>query len=408
LSPSDTPPGPPPDGDDLLSQAYFRETNVAEEVAQVGDPGRSILGKLAKCFAALLLVFVLLDVAVRKLWPQEELLTFMDGEVAFYTMKLKHYLAQPAPDVLFLGSSRTRMGVDAGLFSAEVSKKAGRPIRAFNLGLDGASVTEFHSLVSTHLPEKTPPYVVICISGLEIVQRYDFHYAPRFLWGFSNFVEYFSSTSYDDFDVDKVDYFLESVVCSFWYLFENRDPLRKMLNAYGGVFLGLEGAEGKLKYMEKLGQRKVNLSFAESGYWAVPSENTFDKLLAARPGKYKMKRFFDSAEEAFGSNENVALLERVILDLQSRGSQVLLAEIPPSPHAQKEMPEEAGVDFRRWWTRKAQAMGVPFITSPPDETKLSDQMYFDISHLSDRGAWLYTFSLAERICATDYFERQGP
>ena len=145
-------------GDDtLLSQAFFRDQNVADSERGPGDRAGKIVRRLALYLLPLVVLIAAGDLAARKLVTPEALLPYMQKEFAFYTMKVEHFLKLPTPDLVVVGSSRTRNGVNAQLLSKALSAHWKRPAKAYNLGLDGAMIEEFYGLVSSRLPDPPPP-----------------------------------------------------------------------------------------------------------------------------------------------------------------------------------------------------------------------------------------------------------
>ncbi|MFH1999065.1 MAG: hypothetical protein ABIK28_05245, partial [Planctomycetota bacterium] len=230
-------------GSPLISKAFFRDKNVADEGFGPGDKAKTIFRKLLLCLIPLFALVFAVDAAVQHYLPEKKLLPYMQKEIAFYTLKVEHFKELPLPDLVVIGSSRTRNGVNTKRLSEDLSTYWGRPARAFNLGLDGAMISEFYSLLSSQMPDPAPPYVVICVSGQEVVQFKDFFFAPRFLWKASDLISYLSRISYDEFSATSVEYYIESIICRFWYTFKHRDARQEMVKEQAGRLLGVESCK---------------------------------------------------------------------------------------------------------------------------------------------------------------------
>jgi hypothetical protein len=394
-------------GEDVLSQAFFRDRNVAEEGKGPGDSRIRIFRRMAFFLVPVLILLFGVDLAVRYLLPPERLLPYMQKDIAFYTLKVDRFLEKPAPDLLVLGSSRTRKGVNGQLLSHKISKYWGRPARAFNLGLDGAMAEEIYALLTSHMHDPPPPYVVVCLSGMEVTQAHNFRFAPRFLWKFRNFLGYVSGTSFDDFSAESVEYYIESILCNFWYMFSHRDALLKLVAEKAGVFLGVESSiqEAELRASPKR-QESLGVILAEYGYKAEhhPGPN-WEEQMRADPKKIpKISKLRLEKDEALFTESSVELLRRIVEQVKKMGSKLIFVEIPPSPIDQRTRSMMGGEKFRAWMNGVADELDVTFLTMPAKETGLTNALYIDASHLTARGADHYTHLLFDKIRAVGFLD----
>jgi hypothetical protein len=394
-------------GEDVLSQAFFRDRNVADEGKGPGESRLKIFRRMAVYLVPVLVLLFVIDLAARKLFPPEKLLPYMQKDIAFYTLKVDRFLEKPAPDLLVLGSSRTRKGVNARLLSHKLTKYWGRPARAFNLGLDGAMAEEIYALLTSHMHDPPPPYVVICLSGMEVTQAHNFRFAPRFLWKLPNFIGYLFGTSFEDFSAESVEYYIESILCNFWYLFNHRDAFMKMVAEKAGVFLGVESSinEAEMRASPRR-QESLGVILADYGYKAehhqVPN---WEEQMRADPKKVpKISKERLEKDEALFTESSVELVRKIVEQVRAMGSKLILVEIPPSPIDQRTRSMMGGEKFRAWMNGVADELGVTFITMPAKETGLTNALYIDASHLNARGADRYTHLLFDKIRAAGFLE----
>ncbi|HZM00087.1 MAG TPA: hypothetical protein VFD43_07545 [Planctomycetota bacterium] len=204
---------------DLLEQAWLRDRNVADTVV---TGGHSIFRRLAWRAAAVLAGLVVVDLVLAATLPPVALLPDSQIEAAEYSLKVDRFAASPAPDVLFLGSSRVRDAVVPSLVASLLEQAWGRPARAYNLGLPNATLEEYRAIVGSHLPDPAPRYVVLGLSGTELVNPDTFQYASRFLWHWSDFSSWLADVSWEGFRVEHVENYIELELARRWYLFGQR------------------------------------------------------------------------------------------------------------------------------------------------------------------------------------------
>jgi hypothetical protein len=364
---------------------------------------------LALFIIPILLLVAGIDLAARTLFPPDALLPYMQRYLAFYTLKVERFQSKPAPDVLFLGSSRVRDGVVPTIFKEALSRRWGRPAKVYNLGLAGAHTEEIYTLVNSYLPDPSPPYVVIGLSGREAVWIHDFQYASRFLWTLPDIMDYLTRVSFEEFQVKHVEYFIEFSICRLWYLFAHRDELSKMTREWMNHILGVgaDSIQARKDALER--KRLVKNVNAEDGHSPVlsPFKNLEDRLLK-EAGKVQLPplRGGETVEDFFDESSS-KMLGKIIARLLEGGSRVALAETPPSPYLQGHEPMLHGPGLREWMARVAASEGVPFIAFPPEETGLTNAMYGDISHFNSKGAAAYTLQLFERLCEAGFFQEDA-
>jgi hypothetical protein len=394
-----------------LSQAFYRDRNVADARTGPGDSRVTLLRSLAAWGLPMFLLLFLADLALEWAFPPEALLPYMQKEIAFYTMKVERFGEGPVPDVLFIGSSRMRDAVIPSVFAADLASHLERPVNAFNLGLGGAQAVEYHALVSSHLPDPPPPYVILGFSGTEVAHVQNFAYASRFLWSVPNFISYLKRTSFKDFRVKHVEYFIESLLCRFWYLFEYRDSLSKRIAEPIAAFLGLEKDPGDPGESDAERSRIIANVLAEDGYEPFLSAFTnLEHRLKNNPKsirKKMQKRELIKDPDMF-DDATILLLKEIVSCLRGKGSRVALVETPPSPYLQALNPVLHGRGFRTFMSRAAKEIDVLFLPFTPWETGLSNAMYGDLSHLSKAGAEIYSHFLFHKLRQAGFFEGDGP
>jgi hypothetical protein len=383
---------------DALSQAFFRDRNVAEEGAGPGDPRRVILGRMLLYVAPVFLILAGVDLFLRSGYPPGKLLPHMQIQAAFYTQKVNLFERSPAPDVVFLGSSRVREGLNSKVFAEALSRYWNRPAKVFNLGLNQALAEEYRALAASHFPEPAPPYVVIALSGTEVVRAHDFNYASRFLWTLPDLASYLGRTSFEHFDVKHVEYFIESQLCRVWYLFAQRDAFQGLIEETAKRVAGLDVdiAEG-----ETLRSRVL----AADGYEPFNKDpKTLEEVLQKREKAVRLPARDRIRDPDAFNEEGAAVLRLTVEALEARGCRVAFVELPPSPYLQRRSPVVHGEPFRTWMEKVAGGLGVLFVPVLSRENGLTNAMYQDFGHLSVEGAKRYSRLVFDRLREAGFFD----
>ncbi len=425
------PAGEADDGEDLLSEAFFRDRNVADEVHGPDGEGRSAAGggpvrpsiarRLLPRLGLLVLAFAVIDVVLRTVLPPPVLVRQMQGEAAAYTVKVDAFAEGPAPDVLFLGSSRVRDGMVPQVMAERLGSTWGRVPRVYNLGLVNAKAEEWYSLVASHLPEPPPPYVIIGVTGSELVRVHNFQYAARFLWRRSTFADYLGRTSWHDFRVEHVEHYLESVLGRVWYLFGQRIALRNRLDHAVRDALGLTNERQRL-LRDMLGNETEKFVTAPDGY-TVPTKESrqtlADRLEEDPDGVRVPKRELEHPAEIVEGSD-FALLRDIVTLLRERGSRVALVEMPVSPYLQERNPVLHGggipprggrggrAGFRERVAAVASDLDVPWVPFPARANNLDNRLYVDVNHLTTTGARRYTAILHRKLTERGFFDEHAP
>jgi hypothetical protein len=392
------------DQKDLLPRAFFREKCVAEEFKGAWEPKGAILRKMVLRILPLLLFLILIDLLLRSVLPPLRLLPYMQEEIAVYSLKKEYFLKKPTPDVLFIGSSRMRDSLLPHVFDEALSSFWGKPVRSYNLALRNAKSEEYYALVTSCLPDPPPPYVVIGFSGTEIARVHNFTVASRFLWRFPNLISYLSRTPGPKIKVKHVEYYMESLVCSFWYLFEQRDALARLVEERIFSFFGKKMSKREAALLlEKTEKLRTGL-MADNGYMDL-NEPLIDleTLLKTYPRNVRIQERELTQHPGVLDQHSFMLLRLIVTSLREMGCRVALVEVPPSPHLQKKNPVLHGVGFRKWMIRAAQEMEVLFIPFVPEQTGLTDRLYNDPSHLDVKGAARYTQILFRKLRRAGFF-----
>lgn len=382
--------------------------------ARAGD-GARIARELLPRVALILGLLVALDLAARTLWPADALIPWTTAEVAVYTHKVERFAAADAPDVLFLGSSRVRDGVVPEVAAAILARRWDRTPRVFNLGLPNARVEEYRALVHSHLPDPPPPYVIVGLSGTEVVNEHESQFAPRFLWRGGDLVRLITHLDLERFDVTHVEQYLGSVLARRWYLFGQKQPLREGLERFA---LGLVGGAPRPP-----GDAVVAMVTAPDGF--MPSEGVFRTQTLAERLARNPKGIEVPARELrwhpdLTQGSRFGKLREVVGELRRRGSRVALVEIPPSPYLRDRNPvlhggglparagREAVPGFRTRMAALADELGVPFVPWEDPEGRLGNEAYGDVNHLTDAGARRFTGTLTRRLLERGFFEADAP
>ncbi len=393
---------------DVLSQAFFRDKNVADMVTGPDDPRGKILRSLAALVLPVILLLFVLDLVVQKAFPLETLLPYTQFAEALYKFKVAHYLNEPTPDVLVIGSSRIRQGVNAKEFGRGLTKYWGRPARVYNLGLDNAQAEECYALVTSFLGEPPPPYVIIGISGSEAGNVHNFRFASRFLWNLPHLFSYLQRTSYKNFRIKHVEYYLESILGRHWYLFEHRDALKKLVTQWMEYKTGLMSDKGWASQKESR-KNLAQIILAEDGYEAFHGRGeSLAERIARDPGSIHIPPHGYVKNPTAFNDDSVEILRLTLDALRKAGSKVILVEAPPSPYLQEKNQVNHGQGFRRWMTRVARDLDVGFIPFPPKEKILSNDLYGDTNHLNPEGALKYTRILIYKLIRAGFIEKEAP
>jgi hypothetical protein len=396
---------PPPD---LLEQAWLRDRNVADTVA---TGGHRIWRRLLWRVGVVLALLVVIDVVLAAALPPVELLPDTQMEAAVYTVKVDRFAAAPAPDVLFFGSSRVRDGIVPSVAKEELEEYWGRPVRAYNLGLPNATLEEYRALVGSHLPDPAPRFVVLGLSGTEVVAPDDFQYASRFLWQWPQFSSWLGNVSWKGFQVAHVENYVESVLARHWYLFGQRDALRtRLLRA-----LGLESRPDLATDPSAPGADVMAGILSDDGFTHRPEFSNLAQRLKNDPEAVRLparEREFP-AELVQGSRFDK--LREVVAVLRAKGCRVALAEVPPSPYLQQLNPvlhgpglpakgaRPAQPGFRERMAALADELDMPFVPCDAQASGLGNEVYLDVNHLNEAGARRYTRLLVKSLIEAGFF-----
>ncbi len=87
----------------------------------------------------------------------------------------------PAPDVIFLGSSRTARGLAPAAFDARWAEVAGGPVRSLNLAIMGIPKRIGYQQLRSWLRDHEPPRILCMEMGLPDLAEYPHQMASRFV-----------------------------------------------------------------------------------------------------------------------------------------------------------------------------------------------------------------------------------
>jgi hypothetical protein len=389
----------PGDGDDLLGQAFYRDQNVAD--AESGAPTGGILRRLAPRVVVMVALLAVLDVVLRASLGPEVLLRHMAMEPASYLVKVARFAAAPAPDVLIMGSSRARDGFVPAVLAEKLKQQWGRPVSVYNLGLVNAKAEELYCLASGSMPDPAPERVILALTGSEIARAHNFQYAARFLWTWPHFMRYAKRTSWDDFRVEHVESYLESLVGRGWYLFGQRDALRHLLEAWVLERLGSEPRAGY-----NAADDIESFVTAPDGFHRSPplpgAQNLAQRLRRNPDGIRLPPRELRRPTELTQGGRFVVLRE-TIAALQAQGSEVALVELPSSPYLQAKSPVQHGHVFRRRMAELAEELELIWVPYPAEANFLGNELYVDINHLTRLGAQRYSAGIYRKLRAKGFF-----
>lgn len=390
------------DPDEVLSQAFYRDRNVADEGDGPGDSRKTIVGRLLLYLIPIAVLLAGADLLARWALPPYVILPCMQKEMAFYTLKVDRFLENPAPDVLLLGSSRIRDDVNPGVLAELLSARRGQPATVFNFGLGGAFMEEVYTIASSYLPDPPPRYVILGFSGTEVAWPFHFQYASRFLWRFDNFMDYLGRVDFSNFEVRHVEYFIEAGIARYWYLFAHRDAIQNFLSER---LTPMGPEKAAIRDAEK--RRLVNHVMAEDGYWPyLPRAVNLAARLERDPGSVHVHLRRELMQDPDLLNEESARLIALTVErLRARGCKVAVIETPPSPYLQNRNNVLHGEGFRRWMRGVAEEIDVPFFAFPLNsETRLNNAKYNDVSHLSIEGAKHFTRLVFKALDEAGFFE----
>jgi hypothetical protein len=393
---------------DTLGVAFYRDGTGRVVPEGPREPAGRVLRRLGLYTALVLVLLAALDLAVRANFPPERLLPFMEREFASYTVKVTRFRERPAPDVVFLGNSRVHDGLVPSVFAEGLSQRWGRPATAFNLGLMNAKAEEFAALVRSHFPDPPPRRVIFGISGTEFTNTHDFQYASRFLWSAGDFGRYLERTPSGQIELSHVESWLESELCDLWYVFAERDVLRtaliERLQDRMHDWFDAPVPRAKRAVRVRIGRYNRADALSNDGYYDEPGEQSSLARLLARGDDVRIPPYSldDSSELEQGAD--FTLMREVIGELQARGCLVAVAEVPPSPWLQEQVPTFHGELFRERMAAFADSVGVLFVPMRPSDTFLIDASYVDANHLNRAGAQRFSRLLLDELGEAGFFD----
>ncbi|MBU0754485.1 MAG: hypothetical protein KJ645_05060, partial [Planctomycetes bacterium] len=307
--------------------------------------------------------------------------------------------------VLILGSSRVRDDLVPAVLAGRLERLWQRPAKVYNLGLGGANLEEVYTLACSYIPDPPPPYVIIGFSGTEAAGTHQFQHAPRFLWRFENFINYLRRVPLSDLHVVYLEYYLESLVSDFWYLFSYRDALCTMIKEKTKEWLGFERDPREIRAQEEATERLRAHIESEDGYGQILAmRKDLGARLADSPQFVKIQNERELVMDEDVLNGTGALLIRLIVEkLREKGCKVVVVETPPSPYLIEINPVLHGPGFRDWMTGIARELNVPFFAFPPEKCGLTNDLFADASHLSEKGARRYTRLVYEELQRDHFF-----
>jgi hypothetical protein len=394
--------------DDVLSEAFFRERQREPRLTEVRRP---MARRLAVRLLIVLALLVISDLLVRALLPPEDLLEWTPPEEAAYTLKVSRFEEGPAPDILFLGSSRVRDGVVPEVFSSDLVQRWGRPARTYNLGLNNAKAEEYLSVVRSHLPDPPPPRVVLGITGSEVVQVDGFQFASRYLWTLRDAADWWQRCPSESRDMAQLENLAESELGRLWYVFGHRDALREALtDALRGSFGWFALDESERQHRDAAARKLREHVLAEDGY--LPPEAPQLESLAVRlqrdPGAVHVPpRELNAAPVQMAAPPFTELRALAAL-LAERNCRLAVVETPVSPWLQELNPVLHGDVFRQRMSELADELGIVWVPMPERTTHLTNSCYTDASHLSVAGARRYTRLLFRALDDAGFLQDSDP
>jgi len=394
-----------PGRDDLLSEAFYRDRKGAGAPGDAGGGGPA-LRRLLPRLLAVVGVLVAADLLVRAQLPPEDLLPWTLGEEAAYTVKVDRLEDSPAPDVLFLGSSRVRDGIVPAVFAEELGQRWSRPATAFNLGLMNAKAEEYLCLVRSHLPDPPPARVVLGITGSEVVNTWNFQYASRFLWDTPDIVDWWQRREAEDLSAEHVEWFLERRIGQLWYVYGHRDALREGFVELLRTRFGLFPLTAQQRaYRADVAREVRDFVLSADGYnppEEAPSD-TLDKRLKEQPDSVHVpSRELERSVQMTGG-DRFDELRAIAAILAERGIRLALVEMPVSPYLQQLNPVLHGPVFRQRMSELAAELEIVWVPMPAEETFLANSAYLDVNHLTASGARRYTRMLFRKLDEQGFF-----
>jgi len=411
----------PPPGKDVLSEAWYRDQSPVERDPIIPQSGNA-MGRFLRVAGLTILLLLVFDLVLRATLPETELLEEKDSGALHYLAKIRQLEQGPTPDVLVLGSSRVRRAIIPDVMEAELSQVLKVPTKVFNLGLNNAKIAEYHALISSHLPDPPPRFVILGFSGTEVVNEHSFNVASSAAWKLGDCIDYLKRTPFKHFQLKHVENYLLLELSRAWYMFDRREELGNSLAWKIENNLGLV-PEINRKRREKLLQNIQVILSSNDGYWEMV-DTTEVGILANRlernPDAVRIppRELILPPEIVYGGR--FSMLRETVLRLRDHGCKVALVETPPSPWLQNQNPVMHGSGlppsrrypsgvpgFRTRMKELSEELGITFITFNAKNCGLTNSFYLDINHMTHDGATKFSQMMVKRLWRAGFFEVQS-
>ncbi len=318
------------------------------------------------------LTLLAVELSVRHFQP-----SFRAYDVALYDHAQAGLHAADHPDIVLLGSSRVRYGLDPSVFEQVLCHKA------YNVALSGSKIVEWTVLARRLFKDYTPRVVVIGINASEVRTDYVPTEAARHLFNFDDLVE---SIRTDGYSIDVVGAFAQRELGPLWKTYDRR---------YEILAWGQERLASILPKQAQLA-RELRERAAQprpaNGYDHPWSHGRRLKTLMQKMMEDHLAVVEENSPKHRPDASSFIRLGNLLDDLQSKGIRTIVAYIPNSPTTENRwrMIEPEITDCI---ARVCQGRGVPFLHWNPGQLPRTDQDYLDETHVG----WPLAREISRRV-----------
>jgi len=295
----------------------------------------------------------------------------------------------PKPEIILMGSSRTKYG----LVPEEFERLTGR--RAFNLGIPASKTLELQKVTQRLLERMTPSLVVLGVNASIVRADYLPVPAARDLWAFDDFAAYCWS---DGWSGEIAGHYIVRNTGAVWRLYHDRFELRLLMQEQLGFILpkhAQHAAERRTRVSKPLppdgfehpwlyGRRLRNLQ-------VLLDEDGAANVWAAQTPVYspdaKAMEHFDALLGMF----------------RARGIRLIVAYVPNSPRTEERWKDVEPTMIAMLETACRES-GVPFVSCSQADLSRTDADYLEELHAGLPLAERISRRIAGRITALGLLE----
>lgn len=333
-----------------------------------------------------LATFVLINFIVVLLEPY--FLHIASYELNHAAEKILLYQDQPAPDILFLGSSRVENGLDPAIIEQTIAEQTGVRPRALNLGMPNSSLQLSYLVLKNIIQNnKKPSVIVYGLAELELDNPApDDNYYKEITTNIPNSEVLFRPDDLGRYGGNQLEQQANFMFGQLVPLFRDQKLILKALNI-------------------QFNSENINHANYERDA-AVPSNGflAINQTLSHPETETNAGIYKEQLPAFQPSNTDLGFLRDFLKLAKDRGIKVVLVNMPVSAVHQAFWNDDARLKaYRDTVQNLARENEVPLLDVYRDDELLAPESFYDTNHLNSQGATILSQKLA-RDYLKDYFK----